>query len=83
MIELRQVGYVEVNGANTNEIHDRLSSFLQNKWNARKLQADPNYCDLKFSTRAFYSRGYEGENNMGQMTMELVDFMVKEWAWTM
>eukprot|EP00971_Amphidinium_carterae_P206383 4095765-Amphidinium_carterae.1 len=83
MIELRQVGYVEVNGANANGIHDRLSSFLQQKWNAFKTQADPDYCDLKYQTAAFRSRGYEGENNMGQRTMELVDFMVKELAWTM
>eukprot|EP00439_Symbiodinium_sp_Y106_P061959 s3343_g9.t1 len=83
MIELRQVGYVEVNGTNSQDVFEKLSGFFTSKWKATKLKADPNYCELKFGTSAFKSRGSEGENNMGQRTMELVDFMVKECQWTM
>ncbi|KAL9139524.1 poly(ADP-ribose) polymerase family protein [Amphidinium carterae] len=91
MIELRQAGlhwgewrgYVVVNGANTKGIHTKLDSFLRSKWNSSRIQADPDYCDLKFSTGAFQSRGMQGENNMGLRTMQLVDFMVKECAWTL
>mmetsp|Transcript_56442 Transcript_56442/g.175098 ORF Transcript_56442/g.175098 Transcript_56442/m.175098 type:complete len:880 (-) Transcript_56442:72-2711(-) len=83
MIELRQVGYVEINGPDTGGIYGKLGKFLTLKWHCHKYQHDPDYCALKFSTNAFKSRGSEGENNMGMRTMELVDFMVKEMAWTM
>ncbi|CAE7459342.1 pme-5, partial [Symbiodinium natans] len=83
MIELRQVGYIEVNGSNSQEIFDKLGSFFASKWQAKQVKADPDYCDLKYRTDTFKKRGGEGENNMGQRTMELVDFMVKECQWTM
>ncbi|CAE8600837.1 unnamed protein product [Polarella glacialis] len=57
MIELRQVGYVEINGANTNGIFDKLDGWLKQKWSASQIQADPQYCDVKFSTSSFKSRG--------------------------
>merc|ERR1712014_215865 len=83
MIELRQVGYIEVNGTDDGGIFQRLGEFVQSKWQAKQIDADPEYCDLKFSTSAFKGRGSEGENNMGMRTMELVDFMVKQCQWTM
>ncbi|CAE8655738.1 unnamed protein product [Polarella glacialis] len=81
MIELRQVGYVEINGANTNGIFDKLDGWLKQKWSASQIQADPQYCDVKFSTSSFKSRGSEGENNMGLRSMELVDFMTQQCSW--
>ena len=83
MIELRQVGYIEVNGENKDDIFNKLGSFFERKWNARLIPHDPDYCDVKFATSAFGTRGTEGENNMGLRTMELVDFMVKQCQWTM
>lgn len=85
MIELRQVGYIEVNGPNTQGIHEQLAQFFCERWpRVSPVEADPDYCDLKFTAcAAFESRGTEGENNMGLRTMQLVDFMVKECQWTM
>mmetsp|Transcript_40343 Transcript_40343/g.94826 ORF Transcript_40343/g.94826 Transcript_40343/m.94826 type:complete len:894 (+) Transcript_40343:102-2783(+) len=83
MIELRQVGYIEVNGPDTNGIYSKIGDFAKSQWGSSQVQADPLYCDLKFQTRAFQSRGFEGENNMGLRTMELVDFMVKQCQWTL
>eukprot|EP00929_Paragymnodinium_shiwhaense_P037862 TRINITY_DN2008_c0_g1_i2.p1 TRINITY_DN2008_c0_g1~~TRINITY_DN2008_c0_g1_i2.p1 ORF type:complete len:961 (+),score=141.05 TRINITY_DN2008_c0_g1_i2:71-2953(+) len=84
MIELRQVGYIEVNGPNTNGIYNQLAQFFGQTWGAKPTQADPVYCDLKFScSGVFKKRGSEGENNMGKRTMEIVDFMTKQCAWTL
>lgn len=83
MIEIRQVGYIEVNGPNTGGIYQRLADWFQQKWGCRQVQADPAYCDQKFSTNAFKSRGSQGENNMGLRTMEIADFMTKEMTWTL
>ena len=58
--------------------------FVRKKWGGSRYgAADKDYCDLKFSTSAFKKRGTQGENNMGMKTMELVDFMTKECAWTL
>lgn len=83
MIEIRQVGYIEVNGANTGGIYEKLANWLKSKWSCSQIRADPVYCDVKFSTNAFQSRGSQGENNMGLRTMEIADFMTKEMAWTL
>ena len=83
MIELRQIGYVEINGPDTDGLYEKLGAFLKGKWSCSKIEHDPEYCAQKYKTSAFKGRGSEGENNMGQRTMELVDFMVKEMKWTM
>eukprot|EP00931_Biecheleriopsis_adriatica_P116494 TRINITY_DN92132_c0_g1_i1.p1 TRINITY_DN92132_c0_g1~~TRINITY_DN92132_c0_g1_i1.p1 ORF type:complete len:924 (-),score=158.27 TRINITY_DN92132_c0_g1_i1:133-2904(-) len=83
MIELRQVGYIEVNGENDHGIFEKLEGFVKNRWGGRRYQHDPRFCSLKFITSAFKSRGTEGENNMGLCTMQIVDFMTKECAWTL
>eukprot|EP00440_Ansanella_granifera_P069279 gb/GFBE01075162.1/.p1 GENE.gb/GFBE01075162.1/~~gb/GFBE01075162.1/.p1 ORF type:complete len:921 (+),score=206.60 gb/GFBE01075162.1/:1-2763(+) len=83
MIELRQVGYIEVNGTDTEGIFGKLDQFVRSKWGGNRIQNDAAYCDLKFQTGAFKSRGTEGENNMGLRTMEIVDFMTKECSWTL
>jgi hypothetical protein len=83
MIELRQVGYIEVNGPDTNGIYGKLADFFKAKWGATQIQNDPNYCDLKFQTPSFKARGSEGENNMGLRTCEVVDFLTQNCAWTL
>ena len=76
-------GCIEVNGANSQDIFEKLSGFFTTKWQANLEEADPDYCDLKFECKNFDCHGRDLENNMGQLTMELVDFMVKECQWTM
>ena len=87
MIELRRgwfdVGYIEVNGSDKDGIFEKLRNFFQSKWKATEEEADPDYCDMKFATSLFQIRGFYKENNMGQKTMELVDFMVKQCQWSM
>mmetsp|Transcript_75871 Transcript_75871/g.180267 ORF Transcript_75871/g.180267 Transcript_75871/m.180267 type:complete len:1130 (+) Transcript_75871:72-3461(+) len=83
MVELRTVGFIEVNGPDTDGIHDKLSDWFQSTFKAKPMKADPDFCDLKFKCSAFRRRGFEGENNMGQCTMWLVDFMTKSCAWTL
>ena len=88
LIELRAtrpvlLGYIEVSGQNKDDIFEKLGGFFKSMWKAEGVENDPDYCDLKFSTRAFRTRGLQGENNIGLRTMELVDFMVKQCHWTM
>ena len=87
MIELRkcrwEVGYIEVNGSNKDGIFEKLRDFFQSKWRVSDKETDPDYCDMKFGTLMFQTRGPNEENNMGQKTMELVDFMVKQCQWSM
>lgn len=82
MIELRQVGFIEVNGPNTGGIHEKIGQWFATAWGAKQVPADPIFCTIKFATGAFKQRGSQGENNMGMRTMELVDFMTKNCAWT-
>ena len=72
-----------MNGANKGDIFDKLGRFFKKAWKASHIKNEADFCDLKFETSAFQKRGTEGENNMGQRTMELVDFMVKQCQWSM
>lgn len=83
MIELRAVGFIEINGPNTDGIHDKLHRWLNSCLCAYRVAADPGYCDVLYKCDQFLKRGSEGENNMGLLTMQVVDFMVKKCAWTM
>ena len=88
LVELRQIGAVEVVGADVDGVHARLSEWLQQTWRCEPIRNDPEYHDLKFKCPArlldgstpdgepiFDTRGAEGENNVGLRTMELVGFM--------
>ena len=68
MIELRQAGYIEINGPDTKGIYGKLGEWLKETWKATPQTADPGYCDVKFACSVFKSRGDEGENNMGLRT---------------
>ena len=81
MIELRQEGYIQMNGPDSDGIYEKLAEFLTSKWSASKHDADLLYCDAEFSTSAFTQQG--SENNMDKRTMELLDFMVKQCQWTL
>jgi len=97
MIQLRQIGSVEVLGANTNGIYAKLTAFFTSSvWSStsstssgtttapmKQMIPDRRFSDLKFvGEGVFKSRGTQGENNMGQKTMQVVDFMVKGCGWT-
>eukprot|EP00929_Paragymnodinium_shiwhaense_P071280 TRINITY_DN36249_c0_g1_i1.p1 TRINITY_DN36249_c0_g1~~TRINITY_DN36249_c0_g1_i1.p1 ORF type:complete len:969 (-),score=214.02 TRINITY_DN36249_c0_g1_i1:166-3072(-) len=83
MIELRQAGYIEINGKDSDGIYQKLDTWLIQNWGASRVKHSPDFCDAKYQTRAFKSRGQSGENNMGQRTMEIVDFLVQKCAWTL
>lgn len=83
MIEMRMAGFIEVNGANSVDIHESLQAWFETTWGATRIKADPAFCDMKFKCAKFQRRGLEGENNMGMCTMQLVDFMVRTAAWTL
>ncbi|CAE7362126.1 Tnks [Symbiodinium pilosum] len=62
------------------------TDFVQRRWGGSVVgdrNSHKDYCDLKFTTSAFKKRGMQGENNLGMKTMEIVDFMTKECAWTL
>lgn len=84
MIELRQCGFIELNGKlESGGLLQKLDQWFLQKWQASRCANDPNMCDVQYSTMAFKSRGSEGENNMGMRTMEIVDFMTQQCAWTL
>ncbi|CAE7208797.1 tank-1 [Symbiodinium sp. CCMP2592] len=74
--------YIHVNGVDSDGIFEKLRSFFQT-WEAKEEDADPGYCDMKFETFALKERGVQGENNMGQKSMEVVAFMVKKCQWSL
>lgn len=53
LVELREEGFVEVNGENVGGIHKALSSWLANSWGCKELPqawiTGSNYCDKKLS----------------------------------
>ncbi|CAJ1409321.1 unnamed protein product [Effrenium voratum] len=83
MIDLRQLGFVEVYGPNTQNVYGQLDQWLANNWKGRAVPADPAFCDRKYQVSAFKKRGSEGENNMGLCAMKLVDFLNKGCHWKM
>mmetsp|Transcript_13532 Transcript_13532/g.30784 ORF Transcript_13532/g.30784 Transcript_13532/m.30784 type:complete len:840 (+) Transcript_13532:149-2668(+) len=51
MVEMREAGFIEVCGLNIEDIHTRLSEFLEKEWGCSKTRAMPGqepFCDLKF-----------------------------------
>jgi hypothetical protein len=55
MVELREAGYIEVCGQNTDGIHDRLSKWLKDKWNCGNTSSalgQEAFCDKKFTWKA-------------------------------
>lgn len=54
LCELREAGYVEINGQNIDGIHEKLEAWLQSKWGCQpKPQArfQDNFCDKKLTWR--------------------------------
>eukprot|EP00931_Biecheleriopsis_adriatica_P043346 TRINITY_DN24783_c0_g1_i1.p1 TRINITY_DN24783_c0_g1~~TRINITY_DN24783_c0_g1_i1.p1 ORF type:complete len:777 (+),score=143.89 TRINITY_DN24783_c0_g1_i1:227-2557(+) len=89
MIELRQVGYIEIYGPETWEASLRhsvcqdLDTWLDKNWRASRVEADPHFCDRKYRCSAFKKRGSEGENNLGLCAMKLIEHLVKTGGWKM
>ncbi|CAK9020501.1 unnamed protein product, partial [Durusdinium trenchii] len=83
LIDLRQSGYVEIYGPNTQNVYGHLQDWLEKHWHAKSIPADPHFCDRKFKCTAFRKRGSEGENNMGLCATKLVDFLNKVCHWKM
>jgi len=83
LIDLRQSGYVEIYGPNTQNVYDHLHGWLEKNWHAKSVPADPDFCNRKYKCSAFKKRGSEGENNMGLCAMKLMDFLNKGCHWKM
>jgi len=79
-------GHVEINGADTNGIYEKLQDFIKEHMDGL-IESAP-HCDCSYSTRKFrvkercnnFSARHEGmlngESNIGKWTMRLCDFMV-------
>ncbi|OLP89094.1 Poly(ADP-ribose) polymerase pme-5 [Symbiodinium microadriaticum] len=74
---------IYVNGVDSDGVFEKLRSFFRTAWVAKEKDADPSYCNMKFETHTLQTRGVQGENNMGQKAMQVVDFMVKKCQWSL
>lgn len=77
IVEFRQIGYVEISGPDTGGIYADIGDFLQNNWGCKTWDwgSKEPFCDLKFEGHPFCRRGGQGENNMGMLGIEFIDFM--------
>lgn len=78
MIELRSAGYIEVCGADRASL-DTLHFHLLEKYKARPLTGHECFSHRFYScgNKVFQERGKSGENNIGQLTVEVCDAVVK------
>lgn len=76
-------GYIEVNGTDADGIHTALDKWFTSQLQSSSVDADVSYCDKKYECKAFRQRGTEGENNMGALVVQVVDFMVQQSGWTL
>mmetsp|Transcript_53672 Transcript_53672/g.85372 ORF Transcript_53672/g.85372 Transcript_53672/m.85372 type:complete len:907 (+) Transcript_53672:44-2764(+) len=83
-------GEIEVCGKDEYGIYESLDGFLLGKWECEKL--DPGsidedtkvpFCQAAYRWNGFKTSGEEGLNNMGLMTMRIVDFVCSQCSWTL
>eukprot|EP00929_Paragymnodinium_shiwhaense_P031281 TRINITY_DN17559_c0_g3_i1.p1 TRINITY_DN17559_c0_g3~~TRINITY_DN17559_c0_g3_i1.p1 ORF type:complete len:1062 (+),score=303.83 TRINITY_DN17559_c0_g3_i1:104-3187(+) len=90
MIELRSAGYVELCGTKNPKciesgILDELHEFLRTEFKAEPMSGHENYCDefWKCEPGVFQERGKLGENNLGHLTVKMMDFIGKGKPWSL
>lgn len=94
MVELRgnedQDGFIEICGKDEYGVYRALDRWLTSTWSCKKLDAGDlsedtmvPFCDALYEWKTFRTQGEEGLSNMGQATMQLVDFMANELGWTL
>lgn len=91
MIELRQIGYVEISGKNHMGVCERLGTFLQKEWGCTlKTNDEHPICDFRYDLPSNViilgnnqpDRDHR-ENNMGRLVLQLVSFMSKALGWSL
>jgi len=77
MVELRSAGYMEVCGSNR-RCMDRLHTYFVEELGATPVPGHEEFSDRYYSCKSlFKERGKSGENNMGQVTVQICDSVVK------
>mmetsp|Transcript_42994 Transcript_42994/g.98785 ORF Transcript_42994/g.98785 Transcript_42994/m.98785 type:complete len:916 (+) Transcript_42994:56-2803(+) len=78
MVELRSAGYIEVSG-DERQAKDALHSLFVNDLGATPMLGHSKFCDRYYSCAngLFKERGSSGENNMGKVTVDVCDRIVK------
>mmetsp|Transcript_84461 Transcript_84461/g.196356 ORF Transcript_84461/g.196356 Transcript_84461/m.196356 type:complete len:879 (-) Transcript_84461:139-2775(-) len=85
MVELRSAGYIEVCGGHGHAVLDELEQHFKKKYKAKRIRGHEKFCDRFYQVgeRIFKERGNKGENNLGLLTIELVDFVCKDKPWSL
>lgn len=78
MIELRSDGFIEVCGSDR-AAKDVLHHYFIEQFSAKPKMGHQDYCDRYYEvqTGIFKERGRSGENNLGQLTVQVCDAVVK------
>lgn len=78
MIELRSAGFIEVCGSHTGALN-QLEAHFQNQFSATRLEGFEEFSDRYYSTPqgVFKERGSKGENNLGLITTQVCDAVVR------
>jgi len=90
MIELRSAGYIEVCAdrhcvaASTASL-DQLEVFFKEAFNVERLHGYEEFCNRYYKTGEgmFKERGDKGENNLGLLTTQVCDAVVKIPGWSL
>jgi hypothetical protein len=79
MIELRSAGYIEVCGS-SREAKDKLHDYFVSNMSAKGERGHQAFSDryYKCGDNVFKERGKSGENNLGQLTIQVCDAVVKQ-----
>lgn len=80
MIELRSAGYIEVCGSDGAGCGlAELEEFFTNQFRAKRVEGLEGFCDRYYKTGqdVFKERGKQGENNLGLLTTQLCDAVVR------
>jgi len=79
MIEMRSAGYIEVCGDGAGSGLQELEEFFTTQFGAKRLDGFAEYCDRFYKTGqgVFKERGTQGENNLGLLTTQLCDAVVR------
>mmetsp|Transcript_10528 Transcript_10528/g.23693 ORF Transcript_10528/g.23693 Transcript_10528/m.23693 type:complete len:894 (+) Transcript_10528:99-2780(+) len=83
-------GEIEICGKDEYGVYEALDEWLENQWGCERLDAGDlttdtkvPFCTAQYRWSGFAVVGDEGLNNMGLMTMRLVDFMCGQLSWTL
>mmetsp|Transcript_60413 Transcript_60413/g.144027 ORF Transcript_60413/g.144027 Transcript_60413/m.144027 type:complete len:921 (-) Transcript_60413:127-2889(-) len=78
MVELRSAGYVEVSG-DDRKAKDALHKLFVEDYGSTPMPGHARFCDRYYSCSdgVFKERGSSGENNLGKVTVDVCDRIVK------